>query len=115
MFMVAVLWLDNPPPPPSKSMPPPKSVTPPLQSYKFLTPSPQSSNVLLPPLTGNKKHEDVKLMHKSLIQRNSWQIKKRSEIWRNTVNLMQTLTFKLNINEWFKYEKGANPFNWSAL
>ena len=76
---------------------------------------PVLKNILLLPPTGNKKHEDIKLMHKSLIQHNSWQIKKQSEIWRNTVNLMQTLTFRLNINEWFKYEKGENLFNWSAL
>ena len=52
-------------------------------------------------------------MHKPLIQHNSWQIKKtkQSEIWRNTTKLIQALTFKLNINEWFKYEKGANLFN----
>ena len=37
----------------------------------------QSSNFLLPPLTGNKKHEDVKQMHEHLIQHNSWQIKKK--------------------------------------
>ena len=50
-------------------------------------------------------------MHRPLIQHNSWQIKKQSEIWRNTINLTQTLTFRLNINEWFKYEKGANLVN----
>ena len=34
--------------------------------------------------------------------------KKQSEIcWRNTINLIQTSTFRLNINEWFKYEEGT--------
>ena len=28
---------------------------------------------------------------------------------------MQTLTFRLNINECLKYQKSANLFNWSAL
>ena len=58
---------------------------------------PSSSKFLLPPPNGNKKNEDVKLTHKSLIQHNSWQIKEQSGIWRNTVNLMQTLTFRLSI------------------
>ena len=92
--------------PPSKNIPP-QIGNPPV--LKMLTPLPQSSNFLLPPLTGNKKHEDVKLMHKPLIQHNSWQIKKQSETWRNTINLIQTLTFRLNINERFKYEKFSTP------
>ena len=37
--------------------------------------SPPSSKFLLPSPTGNKKHEDVKLMHKSLVQHTSWQKK----------------------------------------
>ena len=31
--------------------------------------------------------------------------KKQSEILRNVINLIQTLTFRLNLNEWFKYER----------
>ena len=89
--------------------------TSPLAFLKFFNPPPQSSNFLRSPPTGNKKHEDVKLMHKPLIQHNSWKIKKQNESRKNTVNLIQTLTFRLNINEWFKYEKGANPFSWPAL
>ena len=86
---------------------------------EVLTPSknhPQIGNPLpvltfySPPPAGNKKHEDVKLMHKPLIQHKSCQIKKQSEICRNTINLIQALTFRLDINEWFKYDKG-NLFN----
>ena len=91
--------------PPSKNTS--KLIT--LPVLKFF--NPPVLKLFTPPLTGNKKHEDVKLIHKLLIQRNSWQIKKQSEIWRNTINLIKTLTFRLNMNEWFIYEKGANPFN----
>ena len=52
---------------------PKKTVTPPSSKIIYL---PQSSNFLLPPPTGNKKHEDVKLMHKPFIQHNCEQIKK---------------------------------------
>ena len=91
--------------------PPIKSNSPAL---KFSPP--QSSNFLLPSTpTGNKRHGDATLKHKLLIQHNSWQMKKQSEIWRNTINLIETLTYRLNINKWFKYEKGANLFSWSAL
>ena len=49
-----------------------------LLCLKFLTL--QLSNVLLPTLTGNKKHENVKLMPKPLFQHNCQQIKKQNEI-----------------------------------
>ena len=60
--------------PPSKNTP--KLIT--LPVLKFF--NPLVLKLFTPPLTGNKKHEDVKLIHKPLIQRNSWQIKKQSEI-----------------------------------
>ena len=53
---------------------PPKSVTPP--SLNVFYPPQQSSNSLLL-LKQKQKHKDVKLMHKPLIQHNSWQIKKQ--------------------------------------
>ena len=60
--------------------------------------------------------EDVELIqYDSSNMIHSWKIKKQSEIWGNTINPIQTSTYRLNINEWFKYEKGANLFNWSAL
>ena len=75
--------------PPSKSNPCPTPNWYPSSVLKFLTPT-QSSNFLLPSSTGNKKHEDMKLMHKPLIQYNPWQIKKQSEIWRNIYNKPNT-------------------------
>ena len=66
----------------------------PQQKY----PTPTSQTFYSPLRLETKNMKMWKLMHKSLIQQNSWQTKKQSEIWRNTVNLMQTLTFRLNIN-----------------
>ena len=31
------------------------------------------------------------------------------------MNLMQILTFRLDITEWSKYEKDENLYSWSAL
>ena len=45
---------------------PPKLVTLPAV-LRFLTPSPPVLKHFTPPMTRNKKHEDVKLMHKPLI------------------------------------------------
>ena len=42
----------------------------------------------------------MKLMQKFLIQHNSSQIKKQSEIWRSTINLMQTLAFRITQYKW---------------
>ena len=59
-----------------KKKTPQKTVTPPSSKIIYL---PQSSNFLLPPPTGNKKHEDVKLIHKPFIQHNCEQIKKKTK------------------------------------
>ena len=53
---------------------PPQIGNPP--SSKIFYPLPPILKLFTPPPTGNKKHEDVKLMYKSLILHNSWQIKK---------------------------------------
>ena len=50
----------TPPPPKKNSNPPPPPV------LKFFNPP----ILKLPPLTGNKRHEDVKLMHKFLNKHN---------------------------------------------
>ena len=48
------------------------------------------------PSDWKQKNEDVKLIHKPLIQHNSQQIKKQNEIWKHIINLIYTLIFRLS-------------------
>ena len=70
--------------PPQQKQPLQKTPYTPLALKLFNSPvlklfnCPKFSNILLPPWTGNK--QDVKLMHKSLIEHNYQQIKKKKQI-----------------------------------
>ena len=58
--------------PPINKNTPQKTITIPV--LNFFNPPPVLK-LFTPPPTGNKKHEDVKLMHKPLIKQNCQQIK----------------------------------------
>ena len=62
---------------------PPTTVTPLVLVLKFFNPPPIPPNLqtfLLPPKTGNKDHEDVKLMDKTLVQHICQQIKHQNKV-----------------------------------
>ena len=67
---------------------PNKNTHPPKKKLKKKKNDNPSVKLLLPTTTRNKKHEDVKLMQKTLIQHNCQQIKK-NEIQRHTINLIK--------------------------